>query len=482
MNVNNRNIFQSNIFITTFALTSLCTVSLIALSIFRRQTVDEQIDRTNNQRPKYSKGPLPPSTTDSKEAIGANNKVLPGISPPKEPENLEVIREYTDDGLGLPDYTIHSDQFEILDSIIEKIPDSEIIAASSASSTTTNLGIDWFYIHKPTMIENGLEGVYEKLRECLENADNGLLRVRVEDEGIFIPHSNTTINHIILNMLRDITITEYYDEAGWNSEKFIQGDEDKIKSNIFFIILNRHNPEIGSDLDHFLTTEEIETKEQVFLNLQEKVKVHYQYEICTGPTYVHQESYVSAAATFFKSLSEEPAKRPNGIIIGEAHQYTTPKEYLSSRMERLKELDYTELYLEHIPASLQQLFDADWNSLASMPSTLHTKLMKLDRMVRKNGSKFSDVVVAAKKAGIRVVFFETVTSYDTVIHYAQGSKHDPRRVPMMNFRLWERMQEIPPRGKYLALVGSDHLVKNKESPGLNEILGGVAVHIFDKPN
>lgn len=179
-------------------------------------------------------------------------------------------------------------------------------------------------------------------------------------------------------------------------------------------------------------------------------------------------------------------KNNNGIIIGERHHDRVPKEFIMNNLDRFKQEGVETLFLEHLfydtmQTRLDNYFTLENNSL---PPLLETYLLYLDDGFASSRPNyysspsdriepgFKELVVAAKKAGIRVVGIDTESSYEL----GTGGS----RIEGMNYTAYEIMQKEKGSGKFIALVGSAHTSTFKGVPGLRELMGCPSLIIEEK--
>lgn len=117
-----------------------------------------------------------------------------------------------------------------------------------------------------------------------------------------------------------------------------------------------------------------------------------------------------------KKMFETLLQKNEGICIGEMHHDEAPKKVLIENMSTLKNQGVTTLYLEHLHynTTTQKLLDKYMKSKKEeMPGYLKELLASMDcgfDLYGKDGS-FTSLVIAAKKAGIRIVAIDTAMSY-----------------------------------------------------------------------
>lgn len=179
----------------------------------------------------------------------------------------------------------------------------------------------------------------------------------------------------------------------------------------------------------------------------------------------------------------------NGMVIGESHEDSSPKEFLINNMEYMKSKGITTIYLEHLLHERHQTMLDDYFSSndAPMPKELELYLKHLDkeRKLEGNGT-FYNLVLNAKKYGLRVVAIDNQATYGsnpmnsfTDIYNDSATKN---RYTSMNKQMKIRLDEYNDGGKYIVFIGSAHVYKNGDVPGVTNYLGcaGIVVRDNDK--
>lgn len=183
-----------------------------------------------------------------------------------------------------------------------------------------------------------------------------------------------------------------------------------------------------------------------------------------------------------------------GLVVGESHSDTSPKDFLIRNMEELKKNGVSTIFLEHVFIdTMQEELD---NYLKGPPDAkfpvaleghlkVHEFLQRAGTGIKPSeyeGNTLKDVIIAAKKAGIRVVGLDTVTSYQSGTSEKFGVTDASARLKGMNFVANEIVQNEKGKGKYVILCGLDHACTNSgdKVAGLNEILGVPTIAILDK--
>jgi hypothetical protein len=172
-----------------------------------------------------------------------------------------------------------------------------------------------------------------------------------------------------------------------------------------------------------------------------------------------------------------------GALIGEFHEDKWPKAFLVENMARLREAGVTTIFLEFLGEEQQAAIDSYLNSevpdIMPPPEVLAIIRSQDDHYELPQGSRFIDILSAAKMHGIRVVGMENEASKQYGFDPRYGTTKS-----MRNIGLHHVAKTIIDRekgeGKYVALVGNGHIRKNTGTPGLSEILGAPAMLLIDE--
>jgi len=161
------------------------------------------------------------------------------------------------------------------------------------------------------------------------------------------------------------------------------------------------------------------------------------------------------------------------ICIGEVHSEIAPKKVLIQNMGLFKRNGFNVIFMEHLSqredsSSLKRYENEE------MPQELRARLARLDGQYRSklypkewDEYNFTKIVEAAKQNGIKVIpLEESEESY-------QSNKSGPMRAAILSLNTKnaiDRFNESGQRGKWLALVGSAHLNRCYDVPGICEIV------------
>ena len=185
-------------------------------------------------------------------------------------------------------------------------------------------------------------------------------------------------------------------------------------------------------------------------------------------------------------LLEAVYKKHRFLVVGENHNERAPKQFLIDNFPKLKTLEVRTLFLEHLNYdTIQGDLDLYINSPQNdpMPKPLKAYLDYLDSGFGRfcSGNRipgFLDLVIAAKKNGIRVVAIDTEASY-TAGYSSLGGSQGADRMIGMNFQAQKIVEKEGKDGKGVFLVGSSHISFCDGVAGLTEILGAPNIVIGD---
>ncbi|CAM3017326.1 Uncharacterised protein [Legionella steigerwaltii] len=164
-----------------------------------------------------------------------------------------------------------------------------------------------------------------------------------------------------------------------------------------------------------------------------------------------------------KSFSELKNKNsfPLGIYLCEIHHHKFPKKFLTENLEYFKQLGVKTLFFEFLFYDRhQKLLDEYFNSPSQeLPTELAAYLHFKDVASNCGFSGYTDIVKAAKKAGIRVVALDT---YPAILSYIKSFKikyldGDERfRIHSFNGNAAKIIEKESGGEPYLSFLGFDH--------------------------
>lgn len=159
-------------------------------------------------------------------------------------------------------------------------------------------------------------------------------------------------------------------------------------------------------------------------------------------------------------IRKENAKH-QGIFLNEIHHHQFPKKFLEANLDYFKELGVKTLFFEFLLYDRHQaLLDTYFaNESEELPPELAAYLSYKDRVSGCEFSGYTDIVKAAKRAGIRVVALD---SYPSILSFDEGIKrkffgNDPTvRLASFNGNAAEIIANESQDEPYLVFLGFDH--------------------------
>jgi hypothetical protein len=163
-----------------------------------------------------------------------------------------------------------------------------------------------------------------------------------------------------------------------------------------------------------------------------------------------------------KQMIEKFLKEAKGICVGESHWDGGPKKFLIDHMGLFKQLGVTTLFMEHITSSsMQDILDDYLNGPETkLPPILREYIECLSERCGVDGKyDFEALIVAAKKAGIRIVGVESDVSLAAGKNKKLKLVNFTQRVQAMNYEAKKIIdREMKGDERFIALLGSAHLV------------------------
>lgn len=172
----------------------------------------------------------------------------------------------------------------------------------------------------------------------------------------------------------------------------------------------------------------------------------------------------------------------DGLVIGEDHSAITSKAFLIENMQLLADQGVKRIYFEHLLTDVHTgLLSTFYRSkTAQMAEELKSYLDRISPLSADRYYSFSNVVVKARDAGIKI------QPIDCTVSYVLCDMHDPTNIlrqRLMNFYATEVIQWIQTTksrpGKWVALVGDSHTNTFKGLPGIAELTGAIGLRIED---
>ena|GEM_PF-6561933 len=167
----------------------------------------------------------------------------------------------------------------------------------------------------------------------------------------------------------------------------------------------------------------------------------------------------------------------DGVCIGESHDDNGAKRLLIDNFKLLHHSGVQTIYLEHLNYdSMQQIVESYNKSSDPMPPLLEYFLKgRTPPFSLFEGSGFIELLEAARKASIRVVGIDTTITYECGSNKNFGIIDAGKRLMAMNHVAYAIIakEQMNSQGKYVALMGADHLGTTLLTPkikGVAELL------------
>ncbi|KTD08309.1 membrane-targeted effector domain-containing toxin [Legionella jamestowniensis] len=191
------------------------------------------------------------------------------------------------------------------------------------------------------------------------------------------------------------------------------------------------------------------------------------------------------------------------FVVSEAHEDLSPKRFLIENLFYLKKQGYDTLFMEHLfNDTMQTELEHYMNSAsdAEMPPSLKARLQGLDKghlfniqqlgildkyNVQPSSRQYTytNLVMAAKKAGIRVIGIDSSLSYEMQKVGIGSTQLDlPKRIRIFNYKASSIIDEEVQSGrckKWVALMGNTHAEQYAGYSGVAQIQGAQTVLITD---
>ncbi|WP_416412597.1 membrane-targeted effector domain-containing toxin [Pantoea sp. App145] len=171
-------------------------------------------------------------------------------------------------------------------------------------------------------------------------------------------------------------------------------------------------------------------------------------------------------------------KNADGMVLGEFHGDSGSKKFLIKNMSFLKRHGTNTLYMEHLLTDMHQNeLDLFFSSRTkTIPPGLKNHLECLDKGFGiRSKYNFLKLVKSAKDNGIEVKALDAAASY----HINKGSTDKNCRISMMNYYAQGVINDHQEKhhGKWVALVGNQHVNTFETIPGLAELTAGIGIRV-----
>jgi hypothetical protein len=171
------------------------------------------------------------------------------------------------------------------------------------------------------------------------------------------------------------------------------------------------------------------------------------------------------------------------ICVGEAHSQVASKRFLITNMKFFKKSGFNVIFMEHLSKREDSSSLERYERNEEMPQELKARLATLDRQFQSKlypeewgEYNFTKIVEAAKRHGIKVIpLEESEESY-------QSNKNGLMRAAILSLNAKNAIDlfnKSGQGGKWLALVGSAHLNRCRNIPGICDIVNAQDLLITD---
>lgn len=303
---------------------------------------------------------------------------------------------------------------------------------------------------------------YPNIKQCYQNLIDALLQKGFTKENIKI-YFDDEKRQIHLDYYPDeldalITYTDFDEKLQLNrtQQPFSSGWE----GNWYLLWHNKSVEEYVA---------EISSLRQLSVDLAQNANFHQ--PSWNFPQSIH--SYLSIPErkeALKKSLEILKSKKsvPNGIYLGEIHHHQFPKKFLINNLGFFKELGIKTLFFEFLLYDRHQKLLDDYfkSSSEELPPELKAYLHLKDIASHCGFSGYTDVVKAAKKAGIRIVALD---SYPAILSCIKGFQvkylggDEQFRIHCFNGKAAKIIEAESNREPYLVFLGFDHSYVNGNS-------------------
>lgn len=189
------------------------------------------------------------------------------------------------------------------------------------------------------------------------------------------------------------------------------------------------------------------------------------------PHFDHFSGSASEIQQIFSALLE----KNEGILIGESFGYSISKQLLQEQMQYLAGMGVKILFLEHccydtLQAELNQFFQA------KKASSFLENFLKKGCGCLNESINFYEMIKSAVDAGIRPIGLER-SATQCFGYSTDDSAARADRMLGLNVGATEIIKMHKGEGKYVALVGSNHLSYHDDIAGLSELCGIPSMYV-----
>ena len=219
--------------------------------------------------------------------------------------------------------------------------------------------------------------------------------------------------------------------------------------------------------------------DQAFSRAQARLARDAEAFFAQAPVKAHPSLPPLAPGAPVKQTLRSIFERSEGLVIGEAHQQISGKQFLIEQMPRLSKEGVRTLYMEHLLTDAHQTDLDALLSTGKLPERLKRYLEVLDQGHGTDPTgryTFKNVVKAASDQGIQVRALDCVASYKV-----DAATAGTRRQQLMNFYAYRVIAADSPTAKWVALIGNSHSDNYLAVPGLADLEGVTSLRAEDVP-
>lgn len=182
----------------------------------------------------------------------------------------------------------------------------------------------------------------------------------------------------------------------------------------------------------------------------------------------------------------------NGLVIGETHNHTLSRQFLTENMSALKKQGLKSLYLEPLNTDLHQGLLDTFNAspTAPLPPVLRVRLQWMDSHFSSTlPHTYIRLVEEAHAQGVQVMALDT-TACAQITPGALSAPGAARtlsdqldRVTVFNFFAYKKIafdQQVQGTHRWVALVGHGHCSTLQGIPGLDDLTGAISIRLASR--
>jgi len=174
-----------------------------------------------------------------------------------------------------------------------------------------------------------------------------------------------------------------------------------------------------------------------------------------------------------KELLDKLFEQFQGVCFGEYHSDPSSKEFIHKNMGYFKSKGVTTLFMEQLFDDMQNDLEI-FNQGGALSKQIEDNLKHGDRHPGLIGSSsYRELLFEARRHGIRIVAIDTKAA-TTAACVADQRK----RLGTMNYVAAKIMKREMGNGKFIALMGANHLANLREIPGVCELTQSPSIKII----